>query len=156
MAEKTSAISWEAPEHYRREKGNDWYWALGIVALCGAVAAFVFGNFLFAILILVGSAAAALQSVKHPRVIPFMVGSRGVRVGDRLYPYSVLEAYCIKEDDPRGPQLLLRSKSFLSPLIAMSIPEEEIEQIEYLVRERLPEEDFDEPLAHRLLELLGF
>lgn len=156
MAEITRAISWEAPEHYRQEKGSDWYWALGIIALCGAVAAFVFGNFLFAILILVASAAMVLQSAKQPRVIPFMVGTRGVRVGEKLYPYSTFDAYCIDEEDNRGPQLLLRFKNAFLPLVVMAIPSDNVETIEELVRERLPETELEEPIAHRILELLGF
>ncbi len=156
MEEKTHAITWEAPEHNHIEKTSDWFWALGIIALCGAIAAFFFGNFLFAILILVGAGAMALQGAREPRVIPFMVGTRGVRTGERLFPYSSLESYKIHEETSVGPQLLLKSKRMYMPLIVMPIPEEHVHDIESLVRERLPEEELEEPLAHKLLELVGF
>lgn len=156
MEEKTRAVMWEAPEHYHIEKASDWYWALGIIALCGAIAAFFFGNFLFAILILVGSGAMALQARRDPRIIPFMVGTRGVRVGDRLFPYSALDAYRIDDEHERGPHLLLKSKRAYMPLIVMPIPDDSVQEIEDLIRGRLPEEDLEEPLAHKLLELVGF
>lgn len=154
--DKAHAIIWEAPEHRHIEKRSDWFWALGIVTLSGALAAFFFGNFLFAVLIILGGAVMALQAVKHPRIVPFMVGTRGVRAGDRLFTYGSLEAYRIDEEDSYEPQLLLRSKRLWMPLIVIPIPEEYIHEIEAIVRERLPEEDLEEPLAHKLLELAGF
>lgn len=156
MEERLNAISWEAPEHYHSEKSGDWYWALGIIALCGAVAAFLFGNFLFAIVILVGAGVMSLQSNKHPRIVPFLVGARGVRVGEQLFPYSALESYSIDEDDFRGPRLLLKAKHLYTPLIVMPIPEDRVQDIEDLVRERLKEEGLEEPLANRLLNMIGF
>ena len=156
MAEVINAVTWEAPEHHHIEKGSDWFWALGIIALCGAIAAFFFGNFLFAILILVGGGAMALATAKRPSVIPFAVSSRGIRVGEKLYPYSTLEAYFIDEENPNGPQLLLRSKHLYMPLIIMPIPEEYVHEIEDLLLTRLPEEELEEPLATKILEVLGF
>ncbi len=154
--DRTRAISWEAPAHRHFEKGSDWYWALAIIVLCGAIAAFFFGNFMFALLIVLGGAAMALYSAKEPQVVPFMVGTRGVRAGDQLYTYSSLEAYNIDEEDPLGPQLFLRSKRLFMPLIVIPLPDEYIHEIEDLLRERLIEEELEEPLAHKLLELAGF
>lgn len=156
MDETLSAISWEAPEHHHIEKGSDWFWVLGIISVCGAVAAFFFGNFLFALVILLGAGAMALRSVKPPRIVPFMVGRKGVRVGERLYTYGSLESFYIDEEDERGPQLLLRSTGFFSPLIVMPVPEEHIDEIESLLGLRLEEEEMQEPLGSKLLELFGF
>ncbi|MEX2340831.1 MAG: hypothetical protein WD605_00740 [Candidatus Paceibacterota bacterium] len=156
MEERVRAVTWEAPEYHHIERGNDWYWALGIVAGCAAIASFFFGNFLFAILILVAAATITLQTRRHPQDIPFMVGSRGVRVGERLFTYSNLESYRIDEENESHPQLLLKSKQFYMPLIVIPIPEERVHDIEELVRDRLPEEDLEESVAHKLLDLIGF
>lgn len=156
MDDTIRAITWEAPEHHHIEKGSDWFWVLGIIAACGAIAAFFLGNYLFALVILLGSGVVALRTVKPPRVVPFMVGRRGVRAGEKLFPYSSLESFCIDEEDERGPQLLLKSSRLHMPLIVMPIPEEHLYDIEELLRERLPEEELHEPLGHKLLELFGF
>lgn len=156
MEETTRAITWEAPEHHHIEKSGDWFWALGIIALCGAVAAFFFGNFLFAILILIGAFAMALVAVQKPKVLAFSVSTRGVRVGEKIYPYSTLESYFIDEESPNGPQLLLKSKHLYMPLIIMPIPPEYTDDIEDLLLDRLPEEELEEPLAHKVLEIFGF
>lgn len=156
MEETVQAISWEAPEHNHIEKGSDWFWVLGIIAICGATAAFFFGNFLFAIVILLGAGVMALRTVKPPRTVPFMVGKKGVRAGEKLYPYSTLESFFIEEDELAGPQLLIKTKSLYSPLIIMPIPEEHQDEIEDLLSLKLKEEELREPLGHKLLELFGF
>lgn len=156
MSEVLKAISWEAPEHRHVDNSSDWFWVLGIIAICGAVAAFLFGNFLFALVILLGAGVVSLRAIKPPKVVSFMVGNRGVRLGDKLLPYSNLESYRVDEDDPFGPTLLLKTKQIHMPLLTMPLPEEYVDEIEDLLRDRLPEEDLEEPLAHKLLELLGF
>ncbi len=156
MDESIRAITWEAPEHHHVERGSDWFWILGIIAVCGAVAAFFFGNYLFSLVILLSAGVMALRVVKPPRVVPFMVGKRGIRAGERLFPYGALESFCIDEEDERGPQLLVKSNRLHMPLIVMPIPEEHLEDIESLLRERLPEEELHEPLGNKLLEWLGF
>lgn len=156
MAEVVKAITWEAPEHRHVENGGDWFWALGIIALSGAIAAVFFGNFLFALVILLGAGVMALRAAKPPKIAPFMVGQRGVRVGERLYPYSALDSYWIDEEHPFGPMLLLKSKQLYAPLLSLPIPEEYVDDIEDLLRDKLPEEELEEPLGQKLLELLGF
>jgi len=152
---RLTVITWEGPEYNHIDKGSDWYWALGIIAICSAIAAFFFGNFLFAVLILVGSGVVALQTYKQPRIIPYMVGTRGVRIGEDLYPYSSLQSYFLEEND-YGNRLLLKPKKLYGQLLAIPIPEDEVESIELLVRARLSEEVLEEPFGYRLLEIMGF
>lgn len=156
MSEVVKAITWEAPEHRQIENSSDWFWALGIIAFCGAVAAFFFGNFLFALVILLGAAVVSLRAAKPPKIVPFMVGNRGVRAGDKLLPYSMIESYRVDEDDPFGPTLLLKAKPIYMSLVVVPLPEEYVDDIEDLLRERLPEEELEESLGHKLLEILGF
>lgn len=156
MAGRAETISWEAAEHLHIEKRSDWYWALGIIAFVGATIAIIFGNILFAIVIVLGAVVMAVVSMREPAVIPFALTPRGMRVDDRLYPYATLESFCIDEESPYGPQLLLKSRGMLSPLVIIPLPDEAVEEIDDILAERLPEEHLEESLAHRLLEFLGF
>ncbi len=156
MAEDIRAISWEAPEHHHIEKSGDWYWALGIIAVAGAAAMLVFNNTLFAFVILLGAITMVLVALRPPRLLPFAVMTRGIRIGNDLYTYSNLESFRIDEDAPHGPQLLIKSNRLFAPLIIMPLPEEYIDDIEALLLPRLKEEHLEEPLSHRLLEFLGF
>ena len=156
MAARTETISWEAAEHYHSEKGSDWYWALGIIAVVAAVIAIIFSNILFAIVIILGAIVMTIVSLREPSIIPFAITPRGMRIDDRLYPYATLESFCIDEDAPHGPQLILKSSGMLRPLVIVPLPEEAIEEIDDILAERLPEEHLEESLAHHVLEFLGF
>ncbi len=156
MAEAVKVVSWQAPEHHHIEKGGDWFWILGIIVIVGSVTAFFFGNFLFAIVIFIGGLTMAMIANKAPLVLDFAVSTRGLRVGNVLYPYSTLESFYIDEDHPTGPQLLAKSKKLFMPLIIMPLPEDYIHDIESILEIRLPEEHIEEPIANKILEIFGF
>jgi hypothetical protein len=150
------AITWEAPEHHHQEKGGDWYLALAIIVISAAVAVALFDNMLFSLLIIVGGISMALVSAKKPSIIPYAVTVRGVRVNDRLYPFSTLRSYHIDEEDINGPQLLVLSKHKLMPLLILPLPEDYIDDVEDILRDKLPEEFLEEPLLVKILENFGF
>ncbi len=149
-------ITWEAPEHHHLEKGADWYWALGILAIAAAVASILFKDTLFAMVILLAASTMVLVSHRKPKVIQFGVTQRGVVVGSDLYLYPHLESYYLDENNTVDPQLILKSKHFFSPLIIIPVPIEYVDDIEDLVASRIPEEHLEEPFAHKLLEYFGF
>ena len=90
MKERAYGITWEGPEHHHLEPSTDWYWFLGIGAITVAAIIFFFGNFLLAILVLIGALVIGLAAAKPTAIIPFSISTRGVRVGDRIYPYLSL------------------------------------------------------------------
>ena len=46
-------FSWQTKEYVYQHKSADWYWALGIITVSFAAAAFILNNRLFGILILI-------------------------------------------------------------------------------------------------------
>ena len=149
-------ITWEAAEHYHIEKTADWYWALGIIALVGAVIAIIFSNILFAVVIILSAVVMVIVSLREPSLIPFAITPRGIRIDDQLHPYATLQSFYIDEDAPHGPQLIIKSSGMLHPLIVIPLPSEAIEEIDEILAEHLPGEHLEESLPHRLLEFLGF
>lgn len=150
------AVTWEAPEHHHVEKGNDWFFALAIIIIALVISAILFNNVLLALLIGLAGGALGVSATKKPSIIPFAVTVRGIRIDDRLYPYATLDAYAIDEDDPRGPQLLLRSRRKLMPLLVIPLPAEYIDEIESILESRLPEDELEEPFLMKVFELFGF
>jgi len=156
MEETVRGITWEAFEHHHGEKTSDWFWVLGIITVGVTVAAIVLGNTLLGILIGISGALMGILAGRKPKIITYAVTLRGLRVEDRLYPYSTLHSFYIDEEHYVGPQLLVKSEKILMPLIVMPIPEEYIDDIEDIVASRLPEEHLEEPFANKLLEFFGF
>ena len=156
MEQTPRSVTWEAPEHHHVEKGNDWFFALAIIIAALVVVAILFNDVLFALLIGLAGGALAVSAAKRPSIIPFAVTIRGVRIDDELHPYATLESYAIDEDDPRGPQLLLKAKRRFMPLMVLPIPPDYIDQIESILKEKLVEEELEEPFFMKVLELFGF
>ena len=149
-------ITWEAYAHHHIEKGGDWFWILGIITIAVTISSILFGNILFGILIFIAGLVTALHANRPPKMIPFAVTQRGLRIDDALYPYSTLESFFINEDDPENPQLLVKSEKMFMPLLILPLPQEYVDEIEDLVASRIPEEKLEEPLATKLLEFFGF
>ena len=156
MEQTPRAVTWEAPEYVYTEKKADWYVVLAIIFGALIIAAVLFNNVLFALLVGVAGGALAVSAAKKPRVIPFAVSVRGIRVDDQLYPYSTLAAYHVDEEDEHGPQLLVLSKRRFMPIIAIPLPQEYIDDIEDIMAGKLEEKLLEETLMFKVLEKFGF
>jgi hypothetical protein len=149
-------VSWEAPQHHHVEKGNDWFFALSIIVIALVIVAVLLNNVMFALLLGIGGGVLAMSAAKRPSIVPFAVTVRGIKIEDEIFPYSTLVAFHIDEDDPRGPQLLVRTKRRLTPLLVLPVPANHVDDIEAILKEKLPEEVLHEPLFLKILELFGF
>jgi hypothetical protein len=156
MEPAVRGVSWEAPQHHHVEKGNDWFFALAIVDIALIIVAILIDNVLFALLIGIAGGVLAMSVAKRPAIVPYGVTVRGVKVEDELHPYANLVSFYIDEEDPRGPQLLVKTNRRTIPLLVLPIPPEHIDDIESILKEKLPEELIQEPLALKILELFGF
>jgi len=148
-------ITWSAAEYPFREKTTDWYWALGIMAVAGAVAAYIMGNFLFAVLILIGAFTVAIYGARHPRMVQFEVSRRGVRSDTVLYPYSSLSSFWIIEGAEESKILIESKKSFL-PLISIPLGDTNPEAVRTFLLNYLDEHERVEPFAQRVMDYLRF
>ena len=97
-----------------------------------------------------------ILAMREAKIVPYAVTLRGLRVEDKLYPYSTLESFFIDEDNPIGPMLLARSEKLFMPLIIMPLPDEYLDDIEQILSNRLPGEHLEEPFVNKVLEFFGF
>ena len=134
-------IMWTAPEHTHSHKGTDWFWALGIIAISGAIVALLFKNFLFAILIVVGSFTMSLLAAKPPRTLEFELSPRGILIDGSLYPYQMLLAFWIENKKGEHPLLLIDSSRFLTPHLLIPLEDVDADVVREYLLEYLKEED---------------
>ena len=156
MDQSPRAINWEAPEHNHTEKGGDWFFAFTIIFIAIVLAAILLGNPLFALLMGVAGLTLAVSAAKRPSIIQFSVNVRGVRIGEELHPFSTLDAYYIEEHDAERPELLIKSKRHFMPLLVLPLPVDHIDDVEEILKEKLPEEHLEESLFLKVLEIFGF
>lgn len=149
-------LEWEALEYHHVDKTSDWFWGLALLAIVGVGASIFFGNILFAAVILLGAGTLALFGARQPHMTQFVISERGVRIGKNLFPYSTLESFWITDDSHTHPQLLIKSKKLLMPLIVIPIAHVNSEDIREILLDKLVEEEHHEPLSEKLLQLFHY
>jgi hypothetical protein len=156
--DKIDRIIWEAPEHIKPEKKDDWFWIIGIFAVAAIILSIYFNNILFALIILFGILIIFTTANKPPRVIEFEINKKGIRIEKVLYTYANLESfYLVDEDGYERDRILIKSKKLFVPLIVLPIGNVVDHNIisEFLI-EYLHEEELHESTLQKMMQNLGF
>jgi hypothetical protein len=150
-------FSWSAYEHVQgTEKGQDWFWSLGFIAVASAVAAILLGNTLFAILILAGAVALGLTANQKVNKKKYSISVRGITINNILYSYKVLESFWIDESHPHRDMLIVDARQLFTPHVIIHLPDDfDKDALQDFLLDYLPEKRLQEPVAHRLAELFG-
>ncbi len=144
------------PEYTHGPKSRDWYIAFGILCFSLTVTAFILGNVLFGILMVLVFFTVYMYTIKPLNMIDIELTHKGIRINKQLFQYNNLEGFWIEEYENKR-KLLLKSKKLLVPLIVLPIADE-IDTIELksaLLKEIL-EEELKEPVFERILEKFNF
>lgn len=150
-------LLWHAPTHEGTPRSTDWFWALGIIAVAGAILSVMFGNLLLAVIIVLGAFILGALAIRAPRDCEIEINEAGVRIDSALYPYRSLKSFWVAEEEGRVPHLIVATSSFVNPQLVLPIPEEAgAEQVRAHMRKHLTEEEQYESFFSRLGELLGF
>ncbi len=151
-------ISWQAHEYFHQEKSTDWYWGLGIISITAAVLAIIFGNTLFALVIVLFAFAAGMQAHREPKLVRIELTHRGIIINHTLYPYATLESFWISEQHIHkpDPKILIKSKKALMPFIHLPVEEVNIEDVRDYLLIYMREEELEESFLEKLLEYFGF
>ena len=148
-------IEWDAHEYEHKERSSDWFWAVGIISISISVASVIFGNIIFAILILLSAFSLALFINRPPENVHVVITERGITKDKIHYPYSTLDSYWLDSDHPH-PKILLRSDKMFMPIIRVPIGDTDPIELDELLTQFLPEKYHSLPLVEKILEYLGF
>ena len=149
-------ITWQIEEYAHREKGADWFWALGVIALAGAAIAVIYHDVLFAIFIVLSAFILGAYAARVPSIIQISISDAGIKVRNYFFPFEKLKSFGIDESE-LGNTLIIESDRALSPVISLPLPLTlDTEGLAALLRTKLPEKPHKEQLSHKLLDHLGF
>ena len=152
-----SPIRWSADEHQHIPHGSDWYWALGVIAVATSLTAIIFGDVLFAIVIVVAAVTLGLVARTPPRHMTFELSERGVKVGETLHRYKEIISFWVTHDETGEPPLLLiDTTKFMSPNLIIPLEGVSENSVRAYLTERVPEVEMHESVAHKILEFFGF
>ena len=155
MADGVS-LRWSAYEHEHSERGSDWFWALGVVAVCIAITAILFHDTLFAILIILAAATIGMLANVPPEVVEFEISERGIRVGRDLHRFDDIISFWVEDEHDAAPLLLVDTIKFMSPNLIIPLNDIDPAEVRAFLKEHSVEIPMKEPLAHKILEFFGF
>lgn len=155
---KTPRIVWQSLEHTNHKpKGNDWFWAVGVVAIGAIVLSFYFGNILLGIIIALFSITSGMLANKKPDLHEFEISRKGVRINSILFPFSNLESFWVEDTDYED-KIIFRTKKSMQKFLIIPFDSTvtDPELIRDFLLDYLDEEELDEPLHQKFMEFLGF
>lgn len=150
-----SLLSWEIHEYKHQPKHNDWFWALGIITVASAVAAVLFSNYIFAVLIVVAGITLSLYAKRPPGLITVSITDDGIQVAHHFYPHVHTVSFWISQDED-GYRLLFMSDRIFMPLIAVPLQGVSREEVKALLAPKLKEALLTESRSHKIMDKLGF
>lgn len=152
-----TSFRFQAVEYYHSHKGADWYWTVGIIAVASSIAAFIFGNILFAILIVLGTLSLLMYASRPPHEHDIEISEMFVTVGKYRFAYSRLQSFWIEHGT--HPHLLIKTNRIIMPHLIIpldSLTEDEQDDVREFLKTKLPEEEQTEPLLEQIMEYIGF
>ena len=161
-------IAWFAPEYEEKERSKDWFWALGIIVATSSIAALIYENYFFALLLVLSGLLLGFFAVKKPEMVHYELNNRGLKIGSRLYPYENMKAFWVQargllepgvemEGMHFKPILFVKSERVFMPILSIAIEEEMASDIHTAFREKgIPEEEMREHISDKIMEGLGF
>ena len=154
-------LEWSALEYEERERGTDWFWALGVVVVASSVAAIIYSNYFFAALLFISGVLLGFFAIKKPDRISYELNERGLKIGTQLYFYENIKSFWVQIDGSGErnlkPTLFIKSERAFMPII--SIPIEDVMALDIhsiMLSKNITEEEMKEHPSHKIMESLGF
>lgn len=155
MPAESQKLRWSAYEHEHIEREKNWFWALGIMAVCVALTSALFGNILFGILILVAAATLGILARTPPPLVEFELSDRGIRVGTTMHRYEEIISFWVEDHNVDPPILLVDTTKWMSPNLVIPIEHTDHKAVRAYLQERAEEVPMKEPVFHKILEFFG-
>ncbi len=160
-------LKWSALEYEEKERSADWFWALGIIVVTSSIASVIFGNYFFAVLLVIGGLLLGFFAVKKPDIISYELNGSGLKIRNRLYPYESIKSFWVQTDITGKeilpaqaglrPTLFIKSERTFMPILSIPVDDNDTENIRaIMISKNVAEEEMKEHLSSSIMESLGF
>src|SRR3989338_2705480 len=144
-------ISWETPEYIPRDRSADWFWAVGIIATAIIFTSVLLNNVLLAVFFFIATVTIFIYAKRKPDMITVEIAEDGISAGRNMYPFSILKAFFVNENQPIS-HLLIQSSGITNSMLVIPIGKMNLQKVREILKNYLPEERIDEPLSQKILE----
>lgn len=161
-------LEWSALEYEEKEQSPDWFWALGVIVVTSCATAIIYGNYFFAVLLLLGGVLLGFFARKKPDIVSYELNEKGLKIRDRLYPYENIKSFWVQRahlqrtDIPNveimvKPTLFFKSERFFMPIISVPIESNFTDEIRsIMILKKVEEEEMKDHPSLKIMEYLGF
>ena len=151
---ETQPIQWQAPEYVQERRSPWWFIGFWIVAIALMLfAAFVVRSWSFALLVPAMAAALMIYSHRPPRMLSYVLSSKGIYINEKLHPMGEFRSFGILRDESIPSLMLLPVKRF-RPGLTVHFPAETGEAIVDLLGQRLPMQELKLDMLDKLTRKL--
>ncbi len=148
-------LIWSALEYEDKYRSRDWFWALGVVAVTIAATSIIFGNYFFAVLILISSGLLWFFAVKPPEEIQYNLNKKGLTVKSHTFLFEEIKSFYVQKEGK--PILFLKTDRFFMPIISMPIEWSLADEIKKRFEDgKVTEEEMKEHPSEKIMDTLGF
>ena len=154
--EPNKKLEWTALEYEEKERGNDWFWALGVIIVASSITSFIYGNFFFGLFLIVGGILLTIFAIKKPDLVFYEINEKGLKIRNRLFPYDNIKSFWVKKEGEK-PTLFIKSERLFMPIISMPLEQSHTEEIRnIMLSKNVPEEEMKEHVSEKIMDSLGF
>lgn len=158
MEEPLVAAEWKAKEFEFVPKTSTWYWSIGILSVGSAVAAFIVGNILFGIILLLAGGTVSLIGSRRPALHHFRITDRGIHVGDQIFKYDNISRFAMDDHLKEGvpEKLHFELKQGIVKVITIPLEGADFRKVRTELKNRNIEETEDlDTLTARVADWMG-
>jgi hypothetical protein len=154
---KINTIEWSAPEYTHKERGNDWFWGLGLITIVACGIAIWLHNYVFAVFLIISGCCLIMFTIRRPQDVTFIVETKGLTMGRDLHSWKSLKSFNVKNNDTDVyAKLLIETSKYFLPIYTLPFPKEKVDEMKETLLKVLPRSEIDESKSMVFMEKLGF
>lgn len=154
---KINTIQWSTPEYSHKERGNDWFWAIGLITIIACGIAIWLHNYVFAVFLLISGCCLIMFTMRHPQDVTFIIETKGLTMERDLYEWKNIKSFNIKNNDSDVyAKLLIETSKHFLPIYTIPLPKEMVGEIKETLLKLIPRSEIDESKSMIFMEKLGF
>jgi hypothetical protein len=150
--ELDTELLWEGYEYDFFEKTGEWYWMLGTIAVLLIVLAILVGNYLLALIIVLGAFILGTHARREPRVITFGLTKNGIKHGETVFRYDTVRSFWVDESTRN---LIIESGRMVKPHIYIPLNDTDPNTVRQLLLPLIKEVEFHGSFADLVSEFFG-